>query len=190
MQPFWYRCVVFSSCSINNQKKFLSELIFTVLNCWIQVFKDPPVPIFPPSNTWFSFEPERVRLSSSFFFSQTCMSEHISKVLKATGILAPPRVSRVRRVRHAGTCPTAHTDPRYFFNSMEPFASTSAPHIRSTVLASDRATPFMDPLLLVPAPPPLDGASLIVARKQVFAPFPTPRPRTHTFARSPPSPPP
>jgi hypothetical protein len=33
-----YCGVIFSSCSMNNQKQFISEVIFAVLYCWIQVF--------------------------------------------------------------------------------------------------------------------------------------------------------
>jgi hypothetical protein len=50
-----------------------------------------------------------------------------------------PESSACRRVL---SCP--FTDPRYFFNSLEPFASTSAPPypIDPLHLASDRATPL------------------------------------------------
>ena len=66
-------------------------------------------------------------------------------MLKDAGVWDAPRASRVRRVRPADACSTAHSRTRdIFFNSLEPFASTSAPPypIDPLHLASDRATPL------------------------------------------------
>ena len=111
------------------------------------------------------------------------MSEHISKVLKATGILAPPRVSRVRRVRPADACSTAHSRTRdissilWSHSRLRPLPRIRSIHCTSRAIGQ---LPCTNPLLLVPAPPPLDGAGLIAARNQVFAP-----PNAHTCSLDP-----
>jgi hypothetical protein len=69
------------------------------------------------------------------------MSFSLSKVLKATGILASPRVSRVRRVRPADACSTAHSRTRDISSILWSHSHLRPlPHIRS--IASDRATPL------------------------------------------------